>query len=305
MGAVVQKDQGLADRKDAVWQDGYWFSADGLRLHYRDYAGGEDGRPPLLCLPGLTRNARDFKPLAKRLAGRWRLICPDLRGRSESAFAKDPMTYVPLTYLQDIGALIAELKLPPAIVIGTSLGGIITMLLAATGRERLAGVVLNDIGPVIEPAGLERIRGYVGSGGSQPTWVHAARALAESNGDIYPDYRLEDWLKMAKRLYRLNSSGRIVLDYDMRIAEPLRMPGGEAGVDMWPAIDAMQGLPTLIVRGALSDLLSAATAQEMARRIGGTAEVVTVPRVGHAPVLDEGPAAEGIDGLLERVFAPA
>jgi len=285
----------------ADYKDGYWFSADGLRLHYRDYAGPDD-RPPLLCLHGLTRNARDFEPLANRLTGRWRMICPEMRGRAESAYAKDPMTYVPLTYLQDIGALVAELKLPPVVAVGTSMGGIITMLIAATARELLCGAVLNDIGPYIEPAGLDRIRGYVGGGGSHPTWVHAARALAEGNADVYPDYRLEDWIAMAKRLYRLNSSGRVVLDYDMRIAEPLKLPGGEAGVDMWPAMDAMKGLPTLLVRGALSDLLSQETVDKMVDRIGPTAEAVTVPRVGHAPVLDEGPAAEGIDRLLERVL---
>jgi len=109
------------------YSDGYWWSPDGLRLHYRDYAGGADGRPPLLCLPGLTRNARDFEPLADRLAGEWRLICPDMRGRAESAYAKDAMTYVPLTYLQDISRLLADLAITHFVSVGTSLGGIISM----------------------------------------------------------------------------------------------------------------------------------------------------------------------------------
>ncbi len=284
------------------FSDGYWWSPDGLRLHYRDYAGGTDGRPPLLCLPGLTRNARDFEPLAARLAGEWRLICPDMRGRAESAQAKDAMSYVPLTYLQDVGRLLADLALTRFVAVGTSLGGIITMLIAATGPERLAGAVLNDIGPFIEPAGLERIRGYVGSGGTHPSWVHAARALQQANGDVYPRYGLEDWLAMAKRLYRLNASGRIVLDYDMRIAEPLRVAGGEAGVDMWPAMAAFRSVPTLIVRGELSDLLSEETAARMVREIGAQAELVTVPDVGHAPVLDEPQALAGIERLLARVL---
>ncbi|QGP78541.1 alpha/beta fold hydrolase [Sphingobium sp. CAP-1] len=284
------------------YSDGYWWSPDGLRLHYRDYAGGEDGRPPLLCLPGLTRNARDFEPLAGRLAGEWRLICPDMRGRAESAYAKDAMTYVPLTYFQDIGRLLADLAIPRFVAIGTSLGGVITMLMAATHREWLAGALLNDVGPVLDEGGLVRIRSYVGVGQSHPTWVHAARALAEANADVYPGYDLEQWLAMAKRLYRLNSGGRVVLDYDMKIAEPIRAMGSEAGVDMWPVMQAFAGIPTLLLRGDRSDLLSEATAQRMAREIGESAELAVVPGVGHAPALDEPASAAAIDRLLARVL---
>ncbi|MET0372351.1 MAG: alpha/beta hydrolase [Sphingobium sp.] len=284
--------------------DRYWWSADGLRLHYRDYAGGDDGRPPLLCLPGLTRNARDFEPLANRLKGQWRLICPDMRGRGDSAFAKNPMSYTPLIYKQDVDALVADLGTDRFVAIGTSLGGIITMLIAATHRDRLAGALLNDIGPVIEPAGLDRIRSYVGVSQSHPSWVHAARALEDANGETYPGYRLEQWLAMAKRLYRLNSAGRIVLDYDMRVAEPFRVAGGETGgdVDMWPVMAAFRAMPFLLVRGALSDILSSATADRMVRDVGVDAALCTVPGVGHAPVLDEPEAASAIDDLLERIL---
>ncbi|MCF8707746.1 alpha/beta fold hydrolase [Rhizorhapis sp. SPR117] len=287
----------------ADYKDGYWWSNDGLRLHYRDYAGPSD-RPPILCLPGLTRNARDFELVANHLAGKWRLICPEMRGRAESAYSKDPMTYVPLTYVQDTERLLTDLAITRFIAFGTSLGGIITMLLAATRPGRIAGALLNDIGPVIEKAGLDRIRTYVGTGGSYPTWVHAARSLAENNAEVYPRYRLDDWLGMAKRLFRLTSGGRIVLDYDMRIAEPLRLPGGEAGVDLWPTLDALKTVPLLIVRGALSDLLSAKTAKKMLTRLD-RAELVTVPDVGHAPVLNEAEAIAGIDRLLERVLQDA
>ncbi len=284
------------------FSDGFWWSPDGLRLHYRDYGGGDDGRPPLLCLPGLTRNARDFEPLAARLAGEWRLICPDMRGRAESAYAKDPMTYVPLTYLQDISRLLADLAISRFVAVGTSLGGIITMLIAATHREWLAGAVLNDVGPMLEPAGMERIRAYVGVSQSHPTWVHAARALEEANGDVYPAYGLEEWLAMAKRLYRLSSGGRIVLDYDMRIADPIRAMGDEAGVDMWPVMASFRDVPTLLLRGERSDLLSAPTAARMIADMGATAELATVPGVGHAPLLDEPVASAAIDRLLARVL---
>jgi len=288
------------------YKDGYWWSPDGLRLHYRDYpatgAGSDDGRPPLLCLPGLTRNARDFEPLAGRLAGEWRLICPDMRGRAESAYAKDAMTYVPLTYMQDISRLLADLAITRFVAVGTSLGGISTMLMAATHREWLAGALLNDVGPALEEEGLARIRTYVGVNQSHPTWVHAARALADANADVYPGYDLQAWLAMAKRLYRLNSGGRIVLDYDMKVAEPIRAMGSEAGVDMWPVMKAFSGIPTLLLRGERSDLLGAATAQRMAAEIGPGAELVTVPGVGHAPVLDEAESVAAIDRLLARVL---
>jgi pimeloyl-ACP methyl ester carboxylesterase len=284
----------------AGFAHGYWWSNDGLRLHYRDYAGGADGRPPIICLPGLTRNARDFEELAERLAPAWRVIAVEFRGRGESAYAKDPMTYVPLTYVQDVEALIRELGLSAFVSIGTSLGGLVTMLMAGAERERLKGAVLNDVGPALEPAGLQRIRSYVGRGGSWPTWLHAARSLAELNRHAYPDYEIEDWLVMAKRLYRLSSSGRIVLDYDSRIAEPMRLPGGEAGIDMWPALDAMRHLPVLILRGGLSDVLAPETVSRMTAVLGD-AEAVTVPGVGHAPQLSEPEALAAIDRLLARV----
>lgn len=289
----------------ARYEDKYWWSADGLRLHYRDYKAdaAPANRPALLCLPGLTRNARDFADLAERYAGEWRVICPEMRGRAESAYAKDPMTYVPLTYVQDLERLLTDIAPQKFVAVGTSLGGILTMIMAPTHRDRLSGALLNDIGPTIEEAGLDRIRHTVGTGGGHQTWVHAARALAETQVMNYPDYALEDWLAMAKRLYRLNSSGRIVLDYDMRIAEPFKVPGNESGVDMWPVMGAFKDMPTLILRGALSDIMSDATAQRMTREIGDSAEYVTVPRVGHAPTLDEPDAVAAIDRLLEKVAA--
>lgn len=283
------------------YSDGYWWSKDGLRLHYRDYAGADD-QPPVLCFPGLTRNARDYAPLAERLAGKRRVILVEFRGRGESAYAKDPMSYVPLTYLQDVEALLDELGIARFVAVGTSLGGIVTMLLAATDGGKLAGVVLNDVGPELEPGGLARIRAYVGKAVWHPTWMHAARAVAESNADVYLDYGIEDWLRMAKRLYRVNSSGRIVLDYDMKIAEPFRVPGNEAGPDMWPTIDALKGKPVLIVRGERSDILSAETAAKMIARLPG-AKLVTVAGVGHAPTLDEPEVVTAIGRLLAKVAA--
>lgn len=285
----------------ADYENGLWWSNDGLRLHYRAYDGPDD-RPPILCLHGLTRNARDWEPVADRLAGDWRLYVLEMRGRGESAYATDPMTYVPLTYVQDVEAFLASLNISRYVAFGTSLGGIVTMLQAATNPERLAGVLLNDIGPVIEEDGVERIRGYVGKGGNYPTWLHAARALRTGFGDIYPKWELDDWLAMAKRLCKVQPSGRIGYDYDMRIAEPFRVPGGEAGFDMWTAFAGLKDVPTTLVRGGHSEILSEATAREMQRRKPDLA-IATVPDVGHAPVLNEPEAEAAIDALLERVRA--
>lgn len=282
-----------------AFRDGYWWSNDGLRLHYRDYDGPAD-RPVVLCLPGLTRNARDFANLADRIAGDWRVIVVEFRGRGESAYAKDPMTYVPLTYVQDVEVLLGELKIETMVTVGTSLGGLVAMLLAATGHARIAGAVLNDVGPVLEAKGLERIRSTVGKTGGWPTWVHAARALADVQGESYPGYGLVEWLAMAKRLYRLTSAGRIVPDYDSNIAAPFRLPGGDTGIDMWPAFDALATAPLLLLRGEVSDVFGAEAAMSMVAR-ARAATLVTVAGVGHAPTLDEPEAVAAIGTLLAKV----
>lgn len=281
----------------AQYEDGYWWSNDGLRLHYRDFAGPVD-RPPILCIPGLTRNVRDFEDVAARLAGQWRIICVDLRGRGESAYAKDSLTYSPFTYVQDMEILIRELKIDRFILFGTSLGGIVSMVLGGAERDRLAGLLLNDIGPDIEAGGLARIRTYVGRGSGWPTWVHAARHLAETNGPIFPRYDLPEWLRMAKQLNRVTASGRIVGDYDSKIADAFNVPAEP--FDLWGALDMLKGVPSLIVRGALSDVLAKATVSKMIKRLGDAASV-NVKNVGHAPSLCEPEAVSAIDALLARI----
>lgn len=281
------------------WADGWWTSPDGLRLHLRDYPG-DPLAIPLLCLPGLTRNARDFEDLAPRLSGGRRVLAAELRGRGESACPKDPMTYLPPAYLGDILALFEQFGIGRIAIVGTSLGGLLAMMLAAARPGLVAGALLNDVGPVIEPGGLERIRGYVGRQTSWPTWLHAARALAEVHGVAYPLWALQDWLRFAKRLCRVNAAGRIVGDYDVRIAEPFKLPPPAEPVDLWPALDALAPSPVLIVRGARSDILSPATAAAMRDRLPD-AELVEVPDVGHAPTLDEPDALAAIGRWLERV----
>ena len=247
----------------AEYKDGCWYSADGLRLRFRDYPG-DPARAPVLCVPGLTRNARDFEGVAARLAGTRRVIAVDLRGRGESQYAPDPLTYVPPVYLQDLGALIAEHVGRQVVLFGTSLGGLLAMLLSLTARPTLAGVLLNDIGPVLGEAGMARIRSYVGQDIRFESWEAAAQAIADNHIGAFPDYTKADWLVWARRMCHERDGG-IAFDYDMGIAEPFKLPPPEPAFDLWPAFETLAGLPTLLVRGEYSDVLEAETASEMVK----------------------------------------
>lgn len=280
----------------ASYTDEYWTSPDGLKLYYRDYAGPND-KPPVLCLHGLTRNSRDFAPLAETLAGDWRVIVPDMRGRGNSEYAKDTSTYTPPTYIKDVEALLAELGIEKFVAIGTSMGGLMTMLMTAKDASRIVAAVLNDIGPEIDPTGLAHIAGYVGQGRSFDTWMHAANSLRETHGASFPDYSIDTWLEMAKRTMVLGQNGRLVLDYDMGIADPFKSANDAPQPDLWPAFKALSDTPILLVRGELSNLLTEQTQSRMAR-VHGNLRTVTVPRVGHAPMLDEPESLAAIQALL-------
>ena len=283
-----------------------WHSPDGLELYFRDYApadrGEGSGKTPVICLHGLTRNSRDFDSLAPHIAGQGhRVIAPDMRGRGESAYAEDSATYAVPNYIGDVLALLEQEGIARAIFIGTSMGGLMTMLLAQMAPDRIAGAVLNDIGPVVDPTGIEQIRGYLGKGGSFPTWMHAARSLEEVHGVSHPSFDTNDWVKMAKRSMTLCSNGRIAFDYDMKLADPFNDADDNAvPPDLWPAYEALAGRPVLLVRGGLSVLLSEETLAEMQRRLP-EATVVVVPDAGHAPTLDEPEVRHAVDALMARV----
>lgn len=284
-----------------TYEDRTWTSADGLSLYYRDYAGpqGYDG-PPVLCMHGLTRNSRDFAEVAERLAKTRRVIVPEMRGRGQSDYAPDSSTYNPMQYVSDVELLLSELEIERFISVGTSMGGLMTMLLAAAKPGRIAAVVMNDIGPEVNPAGIERISGYVGQGRSYPTWIHAARSMSEVHAASFPDYDLDTWLDMAKRGLVVSQNGRISYDYDMAIAEPFQQDGNAAPPDLWTAFEALRDVPMLLVRGELSDLITPETVEKMGMR-NPAMIAVTVPRVGHAPMLYEPEARAAIDALLAKV----
>lgn len=281
--------------------DLYWRSADGLRLHARDHpagGGGEDGaRLPVLCLHGLTRNARDFDELAPRLAaaGR-RVLAADMRGRGLSD--RDPRArYALPVYADDVACLLDAAGLARAVVVGTSMGGLIAAELALRHPGRIAGAVVNDVGPELDPAGLARIAGYAGRPSAAADWAAAADDARRLNAHALPHYGPADWDRMARRLFRW-SGGRPVLDYDPAIARPAPdLPPAHEPWAAWAALAAAG--PVLLLRAARSDILAPGTARRMAA--AGDVLLVEVPGVGHAPMLDEPAAARAIDRFLRRL----
>ena len=284
----------------ADFSDRYWNSADGIKLHYRDYAGPHE-RPPILCIPGLTRNARDFEPVAERYAGQWRVIAIDLRGRGGSGFDPNPINYAPATYVADVMKLLDQLGIADAVFFGTSLGGLCTMLLAATDNERIAGALLNDIGPTIDQEGIDRIGSYVGQDKRYPSWDEATADAQDRHRATFAKWGAGEWDRYVRRVCR-EEGGEVRFDYDMRIADNFQRAAGKPQIDAWPFYRALDGRPVTILRGAHSDLLSDATAQAMVAALSD-AELVTVPDVGHTPNLEEPESQAAIDRLLERVLA--
>ncbi|HYI42503.1 MAG TPA: alpha/beta hydrolase [Sphingomicrobium sp.] len=282
-----------------TWSDRYWTSRDGLKLHYRDYDGRSD-RPPVLCLHGLTRNSRDFDGLAQRIAGDWRVIAPDFRGRGRSQHDPVSANYVPPTYAADTLQLLSELAIGQAVFVGTSLGGLVTMAIASFAPQLVAGAVLNDVGPELGRAGLDRIRSYVGKQVVFRSWEDAASAFETQFGHQHPAYGRNDWIRYARRVC-VEADGGIELDYDMAIAEPFTVVGAAPAPDVWPLFRALAGRPVLILRGETSDLLLSDVAERMREVIPG-AELVTVHRVGHAPDLNETESAAAIERLLHSVL---
>lgn len=273
----------------------FYSSPDGLKLHYRDYPGPPEAPFTVLCIPGLTRNARDFEDLAPHLARTYRVICAELRGRGLSEYAKDPATYVPPVYVRDMRALLDSAGLAQVALIGTSLGGIVSMIMAAAMPQRVLGVVLNDIGPEIDPAGLARIASYVGKSRPISTWEEAAAAVEMLDGTIFPGYSKTDWQRMARRRFVEDATGALRPDYDLNISKPFS--GNAAEVNLWPFFGRLKKMPALAIRGGTSDLLSPQVFARMKREVPHLQQA-TVPPHGHAPHLDEPEALHAIDGFL-------
>jgi pimeloyl-ACP methyl ester carboxylesterase len=283
---------------ERCFEDRYFTVRDGLRLHFRDYAGA-GGQPPLLCLPGLTRNARDFADLAERYSPRFRVIALDFRGRGASDNDPFPARYNPLTYAGDVIELLDQLGIAEAVFVGTSLGGLVTMVLAATAPQRIAAAIINDVGPDVDPAGIDRILTYVGKDVRFNSWDEAADTIKANYGGNFERFTHADWVAMAKRNCR-EEGDEIRFDYDMAIAEPFKTAGPVPQVDLWPLFAALGSKALLVVRGEKSDLLTAQTAQRMIE-VAPAMKLATVPGVGHAPELSEPEAVAAIDEFLGQL----
>jgi pimeloyl-ACP methyl ester carboxylesterase len=279
----------------------FFTSNDGLRLHARCYGARANTATPVVCLPGLTRTVADFEVVAERLsaAGR-RVIALDYRGRGLSAYDPNPANYNVQVELGDALTVLEALDVLPAIFIGTSRGGILAMVLASASPQAIAAAILNDIGPVIELSGLLRIKSYVGRLPAPGDYADAARLLRDVFAAQFPKLSDENWLASAHRAFK-QEDGRLVPAYDVKIAETLKDVGPETIVpDLWPQFDALAQVPVMVVRGALSDLLSAETMAAMSGRHPDL-RVVEVADQGHAPMLQDEPTLVAIERFVNGV----
>jgi pimeloyl-ACP methyl ester carboxylesterase len=296
---------GMTESADAGFQERWVETNDGLSVFYRDYSHGNDhgnvaaGSIPVVCLHGLTRNSADFEDLAPHLAPERRVLAIDVRGRGRSERDPNWENYRPDVYVQDVWTMLDAAGTERVVVIGTSMGGLMGMMMGALRPERIAGLILNDVGPDIDPVGLERISGYVGVVTPMSSWDEARETVRRNNEVALPGLSESEWDRMARRMYREVEHARLVPDYDPTIAQAMR-EGGAAPANMWTLFDALTGIPILVLRGEHSDILHPDTLAEMKRRHPDL-ESVVVPDRGHVPFLDEPAALTAIERFLARI----
>lgn len=297
-GALTAPGAGSAPANGG-WRDIRFSTFDGATLCARDYGVADRHRLPVLCLPGLTRNARDFHDLALDLAETHRVVAFDFRGRGRSAWT-GPGTYTPFVEMHDTLALMDAIGLDRAAIVGTSRGGVVAMLLAVARPSAVAACLLNDIGPHVEPAGMLRIAGYVAHSPAPESWDHAVAIVRQINQPAFAGLDDADWQRFARQLYR-DTDGSPAADYDPRLADTLKPVSAARGTvpDMWRQFLALRHVPLLVVRGANSDLLSPATVARM-NELHPDMQTLTVRDRGHAPFLTEPGVARAIHRLLER-----
>ena len=267
----------------------------GLAMRGRHYQGGD--KTPVLCLHGLTRNAADFADFAPRVAATGRdVLAISFRGRGASDRDPNYKNYHPFVYQDDVLKALDNMNWREAVFVGTSLGGIVTMLTNAKAPERVKAAVLNDVGPELAPEGIARIAGYVGQN-LEPakSLVDAANKIKAINGVAFPDASEDDWMIFAERTFRKLEDGRWAYDYDQKIATAMAELG--PAPDLWPGMESLKNKPVLVVRGALSDLLSRDIVGQMLS-VCPNLKYVEVPRVGHAPMLTEPAAFDAIEKFL-------
>lgn len=279
-------------------------SDDGLRLYARDYpAASGPARLPVICIHGLTRNSADFEDVAPWLASQGRrVIAVDVRGRGNSDYDPKPDRYTTMVYANDVVKLANDLGIERAVFIGTSMGGLITMTLALRKSSLIAAAVLNDVGPTLSERGLSRIRSYTGRGERFTSWQQAADYISSINNVAFPENSAQEWTRWAQRAFREQGDGTLAMRYDPNIAVPIR--ANKLRSTSMAAHFAFRRLarrrPTLLIRGALSDLIEPAQANAM-RAAAPRMLYAEVPGVGHAPMLSEHAAQEALRSFLDSV----
>ncbi|MHA1536107.1 MAG: alpha/beta fold hydrolase [Alphaproteobacteria bacterium] len=285
----------IGPRFSGAYRERVLSAQDGLRLYTRDYDGAQDAGAALLCLTGLTRNSKDYHDFALGFAGKRRVLSPDYRGRGRSARDQDWRNYNPSIYISDIRHLLAASNCHRVIVVGTSLGAILAMGLAVVVPGVLAGAILNDAGPELDPAGIARILGYVGDESTFADWHAASRRVQE----LFPSLSIDGeagWREFAGRTFIEGEDGALHYDWDPAIARQL---GGQKSLpDLWPLFRALRPFPVLALRGETSDVLSVETFERMGEDMPNLTRV-TVPGVGHVPTLAEPIAKRAIDEFLK------
>jgi pimeloyl-ACP methyl ester carboxylesterase len=274
-----------------------------LRLH-AEIRGPEHAPLTVLCLHGLTRNVADFGFIADHLSARYRVVAPDQRGRGKSQRDPEPSNYRPMTYVADMFALLDHLAIERVAVIGTSMGGIMAMVMGAMQPGRFAGLVLNDIGPEVPPSGMSRLRRTLNDRKPSATWADAALQARRLNEMAFPDYGDDQWAAFARRTYTEDRDGQPVAAFDPAILEGLNATDPSAvPPNLWAQWRLLGTIPILAIRGAMSDIISAETLSAMAARHPNLT-AVTLANRGHAPMLDEPAAVAAIDEFLKRLETP-
>jgi pimeloyl-ACP methyl ester carboxylesterase len=277
----------------------FYSAQDGLRLHLRDYEGPRD-RTPVVCLPGLARTAEDFDRVARRLMASRRVVALDYRGRGLSEYDKDWTHYDLAVESADILTVLTAAGIGEAIIVGTSRGGLHAMLLAAVRPTLLRGVVLNDIGPVLEAKGLARIRGYVGKLPAPRSWSDAIALAKSIMGAQFTSLDDASWETYARLTFE-EKGGHFLPRYDVNLMRPLAALDLEAPLpQLWPQFDGLAHVPLLAIRGKNSDLLSPETLAGMAAR-HPRFESLVVPGQGHAPLLLDEPTLERIAAFVGEI----
>lgn len=286
------------------YNDIWYQSHDGLKLYARDYPHASP-KLTLLCLPGLTRNSADFAEFCHELNSDYRLVVADQRGRGKSQYDSMTSNYVLATYVRDMFTLIATLQLKNVVLVGTSLGGLMSIAMHASRPSEFRAVIINDIGPELSDKGLSRIKSYLGKTKPATSWQEAIESTRFLNADVYPHFTDTQWESFAKKLYGEDEQGVPRLLYDSSIAEPVdASPEDEVLLltDMWHTFEQLGTRPCLALRGELSDLLSEQCFAEMQKRVPQLV-AVEVKGVGHTPMLTESQAIESIKKFLSALIA--